>query len=400
MNGDSAEGWSREIRDYLLGRLAAGQQSVPLPGRQTQRLRHAPIRRWWIFEGKRYASVNGTLASRWVDVTRAARLLELTFNPRLRLSERPDGPVDWGHTLARGLWGPHPEYVLQSSAVGLGPEEHAALRGWMRWISAEWAPYSARFGITLPAATRAAFELLSDHEGQTRITVEQLRRWLHVARRSRWPLFRDVVAETLRTLFEPEALDRIPLPTDRATLFELLCLVRIAIQIAAPPDELRWLDLELTENMLRLEGTTCWYQRTLDRDSVLATPDFEQGLAEAVPVFRLGVPQRVDLVFEFESPRRGIDGLIIEAKSGTQGFDASVAQLRVYRNARPRRVGTRYLVWGIVEQAESGTITDSQLDWLRRKIEGGEGDVWAFSTVDSIEAVLELLGGAPEAVAA
>lgn len=400
MSGDPSEGWTHEIRDYLLGRLAAGQQSVPLAGRQTQWLRHAPIRRWWIFEGKRYASVNGTLASRWVDVIRAARLLERTFNPRLRLSERPDGPVDWGHTLARGLWGPHPEYVLQSSAVGLGPEEHAVLLGWMRWISAEWASYSARFGITLPAATRAAFEVLSDHEGQTRITVEQLRRWLHVARRSRWPLFRDVVAETLRTLFEPEALDRIPLPTDRATLFELLCLVRIARQMAAPPDELRWLDLELTENMLRLEATICWYQRTLDRDSVLATPDFEQGLAEVVPVFRLGVPQRVDLVFEFESPRRGIDGLIIEAKSGTQGFDAAVAQLRVYRSARPRRVGTRYLVWGIVEQSESGEITDSQLEWLRRKIEGGDGDVWAFSTVDSIGAILELLGGAPEAVAA
>lgn len=400
MNGDSAEGWSREICDYLLGRLAASRQPVPLVERQSQQLHHAPVRRWWIFEGKRYASIGGTLASRWLEVIRAARLLERTFNPRLRLSERPDGPVDWGQTLARGFFGPHPEYVMRSSSVGLGPEEHAALRGWMQWISTEWMLYSARFGLTLPVAARTAFEVLADHTRDTSITVEQLRRWLHVARRSRWPLLREVVAETVRTVFEPDALDRIPLPTDRATLFELLCLVRIARQVAAPPNDLRWLDLELTENVLKLEGATCWYQQTLERDSVLATPDFAQGLAEVVPVFRLGVPQRVDLVFDFGSPRRGIDGLLVEAKSGNQGFDAAVAQLRVYRTARPRRVGTRYLVWGIVEQSESGAITDSQRDWLRRKIDGGEGDVWVFSTADSIGAVLGLLGGAPEAVAA
>jgi hypothetical protein len=270
----------------------------------------------------------------------------------------------------------------------------------MRWISAEWVPYAARFGISLPPAARAVFEVLADHGRETRITVDQLRRWFHVARRSRWPLLGDVVAETLRTVFEPEVLDRIPLPADRATLFELLCLVRIAKQVAAPLDELRWLDLELSESMLPLEGATCWYQRTLDRNDILATPDFGQGLAEVVPVFHLGVPRRVDLIFEFESPRRGIDGLIVEAKSGSQGFDAAVAQLRVYRRARPRRVGTRYLVWGIVEQAGSGRVTDSQLDWLRRKTEDGEGDVWAFSTVDGIGAVLGLLGGAPEALAA
>jgi hypothetical protein len=167
--------------------------------------------------------------------------------------------------------------------------------------------------------------------------------------------------------------------------------VRIATQIAAPPDELRWLDLEVNENVLRLQGSTCWYQRTLGRDAILATPDFGQGLAEVVPVFHLGVPQRVDLIFEFESPRRGINGLIVEAKSGAQGFDASVAQLRVYRSARPRSIGTRYLVWGL-EQSDSGPITDSQLHWLRGKIADGDGDVWAFSTADSIGAVLGLLG--------
>jgi hypothetical protein len=400
VNTDAAVEWSREIRDYLLGRLAAGHQSMSLTARQTQQLRHAPIRRWWIFEGKRYGSVDGNLASRWVEIIRATRLLERTFNPRLKLSERPDGAIDWGHTLARGFFGPHPEYVVRSSVVGLGAEEYAALQGWMQWISEEWAQYGGRFGLTLPAAAQEALDMLAAQERETHATVEQLRRWLHVARRSRWPLLRDVVAETLRTLFEPAALDRIPLPTDRATLFELLCLVRIARHVAPPPDELRWLDFELNENELRLEGTTCSYQRTLDRDAVLSTPDFEQGLAEVVPVFGLSLPRRVDLAFDFDSPRCGIDGVLVEAKSGNQGFDAAVAQLRVYRRARPTRVGTRHLVWGIVEQSEGGAISEPQIDWLKRKIDSQEGDVWVFSTADSIPAVLGLLGCPAEAVSA
>ena len=397
MNGDAAEAWPREIRDYLLGRLATSQQSVPLAAPQTQLLAHAPIRRWWIFEGKRYPSIQGTLASRWVEVRRAARRLEQTFNPRLRLSERPDGTIDWGHTFARGPFGPHAEYVLRSSAVGLGAEEHAALCGWMRWIAAEWTPYAARFGLDLPVAARQAVHGLAAKGSEVRATVEQLRRWAQVARRSRWPLLRDLVAESLRAALEPDMLDRIPLPIDRPSLFELLCLVRIARRVAPDPVELRWLDLELTGNKLTLPGSTCWYQQSLERDAVLRTPDFEHGLAEVAPVFGLRVPQRIDLAFDLDPPRHGISAIVVEAKSGSQGFDAAVAQLRVYRRARPRHAGERYLVWGIVEKSVDGAITEAQLDWVRREIERGEGDVWVFSAADSIGAVLEVLGCARDA---
>jgi hypothetical protein len=201
-----------------------------------------------------------------------------------------------------------------------------------------------------------------------------------------------VVAETLRASLEPEALDRIPLPADRATLFELLCIVRIASRIAPPPEELRWLDLELSENKLRLAGSKCWYQQSLDRDAVLQTPDFSYRLADAAGVFGLRVPRRVDISFEFDSPRRGISGILIETKSGSQSFDEAVGLLRVYRMARPRVLGSRYLVWGITENPQSGPITPSQLDWIRREIEVGTGDVWAFCGVESIGDVLGLLG--------
>ena len=83
-------------------------------------------------------------------------------------------------------------------------------------------------GLALPAPACEAFEALAVYRSEAPATVDQLRQWAHVTRRSRWPLLRDVVAETLRTVFEPDALDHVPLPTDHATLFELLCLVRIA----------------------------------------------------------------------------------------------------------------------------------------------------------------------------
>ena len=69
-----------------------------------------------------------------------------------------------------------------------------------------------------------------------------------------------------------------------------------------------------------------------------------------------------------------------------------MSQLRVYRRARPRGADARYLVWGIVEKGEQGAISEAQLEWVGRAIAYGTGDVWVFSSVDSIDAVLGLLG--------
>ncbi len=59
------------------------------------------------------------------------------------------------------------------------------------------------------------------------------------ARRSRWPLLREVVAETFRAAVEPESIDRLPLPSGRDALFELLCAVRILDSLAGPSQQLR-----------------------------------------------------------------------------------------------------------------------------------------------------------------
>ena len=219
---------------------------------------------------------------------------------------------------------------------------------------------------------------------------EQLRRWTHAARRSRWPILRNVVAETLRPTFEPAALDSIPLPTDRPTIFELLCLVRIAACLAGRPDELRWLDLEIAHNTLDLPGVTCWYQQGLGRATVLGCPDYGHGFRP--PTCSTCGCRRVDPAFEFEEPRNGIDGILVEAKSGGQGFDDTVAQLRVYRQARGRRAGARFLVWGISERSPEGTPSAEQLDWIRRAVREGTDDAWVFSDVDAVGAVMESAG--------
>jgi hypothetical protein len=306
----TASSWAQEIRDYLLGRLSVNSRTEQLGVPQSADLSYPPVRRWWIFEGKRYRMLDGPLAQNWNCVDQNARRLRETFNPRLRLSDRPDGVVDWGQTLARGPYRLRQEYVIRSSGIGLDEQEEAALRGWMRWMWDEWREYAQ--AVAIDTSVRWPSSTI-DPEGP--VTLERLRAWAHTAKRSRWPLLHGVVAESLRPVLEPEELDRIPLPADEAKLFELLCLVRVARCIAPLPRELRWLSAD-TDNTIKLDGVRLCYQQSLDRQIVLGTPEYAGSLASAVKFFRVRTPQFVDLAFDFETTRAGFDGIIMEAKSG------------------------------------------------------------------------------------
>ena len=380
----AAASWSREIRDYLLGRLAAAPRAETMP-RAHELPPHVPIRRWWTFEGKRYGAIDGTLAASWPDVIRMAAALDRTFNPRLRLSERTDGIVDWGQTLSRGPLGFRTEYVVRSSNLGLDDEERAALRGWAGWIAHEWSEYCAAVRLE----NRVQWGRLLTAEATT-ASLEQLRRWAHAARRSRWPLLRHVVAESLRPTLEPEELDRVPLPSERAQLFEVLCLVRFARHLAPVPRELRWLDPQLGGNRLELEGVTLCYQQWLEMSAVLATSSYAPPLSAAIGPFGLRAHRSIDIAIDFAHGRNGFDGIIIEAKSGAQKFDDAVGQLRVYREARTRRPGSRFLVWGIAESPSGGSVTPQQLDHLRSQV-AGTADVWLFSDAESIERIVSVV---------
>lgn len=386
MSASPLEVWEREIRDYLLGRVSAASQAVSLRGVRESELAIAPVRRWWTFEGKHYPSLGGTLAVNGQAAMGMARRLHATFNPRLRISDQAEGVVDWGLTLARGRTRGRTEYVVHSASVGLSDAEHATLLGWQAWISAEWTEYA--YVVKLDPVAWGAPPVLAD-EG---FTPEQLRRWAHTARRSRWPLLHDVVAESLRPVLEPEELDRIPLPSDPAKLFELLCLVRIARRLAPLPRELRWLGSSGAGNVVPLLGVTCHHQQHLDRDGVLACTEYAGPLARAIDTFGVGIHQWVDLAFDFEAPRSGFGGIIVEAKSGAQRYEDAVAQLRTYRAARPRRAGTRFVIWAIAENPVQPATTADQVARALADARGAD-DVWVFSSAEDIDVVLAAIFG-------
>ena len=379
--------WASEIRDYLLGRLSARNRNELLRHVQQTTLEHPPILRWWIFEGKQYAPFGGSLAASFDFALRMAQRLVRTFNPLTRISDRADGVVDWARTLARGASGIRPEYVVRSSGVGLGDDEHAALQGWASWIRSEWAAYASQWKIE----RHLDWAEFGSADGGP-FTEDRLRRWAHVARRSRWPFLRDVVAESLRPALEPEDLNRIPLPSAREKLFELLCLVRIARALAPLPLELRWLQDQDTYNAVDLDGMTCRYQEPLRREAVLATLDYVGALARAVEAFGVSIPKYIDLAFDFRVPRAGFDGLIVEAKSGSQQYGQAVAQLRTYRSARQRRPGSRYLVLGIVESPNDPELTRDELAGFIAAAPSAE-DLWLFSGADGIERTLMAVFG-------
>ena len=381
---DAPSSWTTEIRDYLLGQNPKHASAVSLTSPRRIPAR-APARRWWIFEGARFALLGGTLSANWDRAASIVRGLERTNNPRRSLSERADALVDWPATIARGVGEFPRSYVVRSSGIGLDDDERTALHGWMDWIDDEWRQYAERHD--LPEAT--PWRRRSPSEA--RPTEAQLRRWLHVSRRSRWPFLREIVAETIRPIFEPTALNRIPLPRDRAKLFELLCLVRIARSVAPAPDDLRWLGAEYGDNKLSIDGATVFYQQSLGAAAVLSTQWYSGGLRRSVEAFGIQTPKFVDVAVDFAKPRNGYDGIIAEIKSGGQNYDAAVEQLRVYSSARERRTGAKYVCWGIFENSAAGSPERPDLAYIHEGMRSAD-DLWVFSRAEFVPDVLSDLG--------
>jgi hypothetical protein len=237
-----SEGFSvqylKEIRDYLLGRLAREHTTGKLLP-VSDELPTPPILSWWIFEGRRYQGLEQCLALELDRVLRQAVRLRATYNPHWRYVQAPEGDVDWVATAFVSAISGSPEYVCKTSKVGLSSEEQGALDGWLLWLGRLWAGYVKEVNPPPGAPQFVPWEVIETAPPALR----QLQRWAYVAKRSRWPLLRNVVAETLRCVFEPQVLDAVPLPSDHATLFELVCIVRILQALEPAPTEIRWIDL-------------------------------------------------------------------------------------------------------------------------------------------------------------
>lgn len=380
-----------EILEWLLGRLEKRRSPGEIPSQPPTRLPETPVRSWWIFEGKRYVGVDGSLSSNFASIDRQARRLLSAFSPARRVVYSPEGETDWiasgFHTLTQG----RPTYVSRASQAGLSEAETETLLGWLEWIRVEWASYVTTVGT--PEGVLDDLPWPARPVPASRRDTPNLRRWAHTAKRSRWPLLRNVAAESLRVVLEAEALDRLPLPSQRETLFEVLCLVRVLREFEPRPAHLRWLDLETGQNEVHLPGIAYSFQHSLPRSSVLSTDEFRPDLRRAIDFYHLRVPARIDGLLRFSKPRGGFHAILLEQKSGSQSPDTAIYQLKCYRAALREMLPQPIIVWAIVENEwrDSGGFAELRAGCLAPD-PLATGDVWVFSTADRIPEVLSALG--------
>lgn len=390
MSDPQTDAYRDEIVDYLLGRLQPTRaQTAARPA--MARLDDAPALWWWILEGHRHALFDGPLLWHLGDVLRRARRLLSSFSQRRQILHRPEGRVRWLASAHASVGSARPRYVCEVASAGLGDAERIALMGWCDWLAAGIRGFAGlldeqtlrRIEPDVLALERLGAPLHCQHDHGVR------RRWAHTARRSRWPLLREVVADSLRAESTPIQIERLPLPADRATVFELLCLVRALKVLAPAPRRLRW--LVQGQNRIAVDGLHATFQRSFRAQELTAAMRLSPVAGAAMTVFAVRQPKITDLILHFEAPRNGFDGVLIEAKSGGVQYRDAVWQLQVYRRAleaiRPRRM----LVMGVSENPNQGRLTPEQLEWIGSHA-ATPGDVWAFCGAADIAGVLKSAG--------
>jgi hypothetical protein len=381
------EQWADEIRSWLIARLAKHRKAGAID-------RHGPAslgRRalgWWIFEGRRYPWLDRELASCWNVVHKQANILLATSNPRWSVVDAPEGETDWAASAFQSLTACRPSFVTRAHRPGLGQEERGALLGWLSWVHRVWAEYVKDVGPPPNVSAELPWQRAYDAPDED---PRLLRRWAHVAKRSRWPLLRNVVAESLRSVFEEQDIDRLTLPTDRAQLFELLCMVRVLKALSWDSDQVRWLDPE-NGNRVQLSNLTYLFQHSFPQEAVVESTEFAPGLRRAIYRHDISAPTRLDGFLEFVAPRAGFDAILLESKSGTQNFDAAIYQLKCYRAALAAKNPGRMLIWGIIETPPEGYQGVPRGVIAAEARERPTEDLWVFSTADEVYVVLEALG--------
>jgi hypothetical protein len=164
-------------------------------------------------------------------------------------------------------------------------------------------------------------------------------------------------------------------------------MVRILRYFDAEPSFIRWIDAS-SGNKVRLPGLTYRTQHSLSRNHVLSTYEFDHGLRKALEAAGMRAPTRVDGWLTFDEPRAGFDGILVEAKSGTQGPEAAVYQLKAYRAALQQQLAARLLVWGVTESAFERPASAG--DRFAPSADGQ--DHWVFSSAGEIGDVLSSTG--------
>lgn len=365
--------YADEIRAWLIGRLERHHSTGGIALATTGQL-PSRIQLWWLLEGKQFPLIGGSLARSWPEVLRHAHRLLTVHSPANRVVSVAEGEIDWMASALRKITAGRQEFLVRASRTGLSDDERTALAEWLYWVGRQWESYCGAVG----APTEHGRVLPEARPGPDRIKW-----WAHVAGRSRWPLLRQVVAGSLRVFLEPVELDSVPLPSDASRLFELLCIVRVLRALEQTPKSIRWFDRELG-NSIRSGSSTITMQ-LVPSHPILDTPEFDHALRAAIDRHGVRVPKYIDVLVEFDTPRGGFDGVLIEAKSGSQQPDAAILQLRAYRAALRADGYKRLLVWGVVEASWPWVLpASSELN--------AEEDLWVFSDASRIGDVLRAVG--------
>ncbi len=311
-----------------------------------------------------------------------------SYNPKWQGIFLPEGEIDWVATAFKTVSSIVPEFVCRTSKIGLSEDEKNALSGWMKWTSELWLSYL----YTLKLEYKPA-ELFKDYIDSSYDLIEvnsrNLIKWASTAKRSRWPLMRNVVAESLRCAFEPVFINRLPLPEAESEIFELLCMVRILRALNSKPFVISWVDTKAGNNKCRIPGAVYHYQYNF---KALYSLEFSEELSDAVRLQNVKIPKFADGYLEFDNQFNGFHGILVEAKSG-QNREAgdTVYQLKALLAAiRKEMNGGRFLILGIVENSDRNNNIKEYIEFIEdrgyQNFNLWHAEGWDFITQNNIQA--------------
>lgn len=385
---EQSKKYTEEIREYLVGRLVTKHYTDGL-NRDVFAEIQKPVLPWWIFEGNRYKGYSEPLYKCWDQINRQIDFLLSTYNPKWQGILLPEGEIDWVATAFKTVTSIVPEFVCRTSKIGLSEEEKTALFGWMKWISELWANYL--YALNLDYKPAELFKVYIDSSYDLiEVKSRNLIKWASTAKRSRWPLMRNVVAESMRCAFEPVYINKLPLPETRSEIFELLCMVRILKAINSKPAVISWVDTKAGNNECCIPGAVYHYQYSF---KPLHSSEFSYELSDAVEQQKVKIPKFADGYLKFDTRFNGFSGVLVEAKSGqNRETGETIYQLKSLLAAiRKEMNGERFLILGIVENSDKDNNLKEYTEFLSNKYAHSENDVWCFLKADEIEAFIKTL---------
>jgi hypothetical protein len=377
-----------EISAWLIGRLSPNHSRINLTSSFEQKFdKDAPALAWWLFEGKKYPNLSGSMKDNFERINRWVHIFFKLPHQVETLATLPVGEIDWLATSTMAQIESQKRYRTKLGGSTPSRDELRCIIAWSGWINKLWNNYCHL--LKLPYQRDPICNLPTNLPINSDIKSNILK-MAAIASRSRWPIFRNVITPSFKVLLGEDRLNSVPLPNNYDTLFELLTLVRVLKALYRNPKYIQWLDNFSSSNQGSIPGIKFYFQPTLDVRSGMAEGDFPAGLSTALrQQCAIGLPRRLDAAILFDESINGYDGIIIEAKSGERKFRSCIFQLASYRSAiRSIRSG-KFVLLGITEYSKDPFLIDELVDHIKNA--PSTEDLWLFLPAESIDTVMNLV---------